>query len=324
MPGSHESKLLIIYDLSSQPFSVGDILIVQEASLVLRESHKLKKIDFAVVYDPSKPVVADPAFSYIDPESFLFHLSSILQAAQVNPYLGSFFLFDSHSSLESYVADNKSNYQVWPSLGLYASREYLFYHCFNELFYQFYEANRKLPNLGSRPAAKSWVFEFLRAHVQSPVVGTVQLRRNLNNPERNSNYDAWLGFFRYCADHYPVKFVVICAPAEIDPKLRDLPNVVIAKDHYTSLELDLALIEAADFHMGASSGPSTIAQFNGKPYCVFGWKIDPAVFKDLTHDRHRHRFYFSTPFQNWIVEEENTELLIKEFQNIWKEVQAES
>ena len=109
---------------------------------------------------------------------------------------------------------------------------------------------------------------------------------------------------------------MICSPSEIDPRLRGFPNVLIAKDHLTTLEQDLALIEAASFHLGAASGPSTIAQFNRKPYCIFGWKISPGLFRGVTRDAHRYRFCFSTELQNWIVDEETTESLIAEFERI--------
>lgn len=320
--GAGGRRLLVIYDLSSQPFSVGDILVFQEAALVLRELHQLNVVDFAVVYDRRKPVMSYPAFSHIEPESFLFHLSSILPAAQVNPHLGSVFLLDSHEFLESLIADNALTYYVWPPMALYAGREYLLYHCFNNLFYGFFKERGALPNLSSRPAARRWAESFIEEHSGPHGAVSVQLRRNPVNPARDSKYDCWLDFFRYCADRYPVKFVVICSPSEIDPRLRGVPNVVIAKDHLTTLEQDLALIEAASFHLGAASGPSTIAQFNRKPYCIFGWKISPGLFRGVTRDAHRYRFCFSTELQNWIVDEETTESLIAEFERIWMHVGA--
>lgn len=321
-PHPENKRVLLVYDLASQPFSVGDILVLQEAALIVRQVRNLGKIDVAVVYDTQKPVVDDPAFSQIDRESFLFHLSSILPAAQVNPLLGAAFLFDSHESLESYIADNESRYFVWPTIGLYTSREYLFYHCFNELFFDYFQQYGRLPVMNSRPAAQTWARHFLEKHTPGQIAGTIQLRRNPVNPARNSRYDAWLAFFRHCESTYPVKFIAICAPHEIDPLLRNLPNVIIAKDHHTSLEQDLALIETAAFHMGASSGPSTICQFNDKPYCIFGWRIDPAVFKGITTDGHRHRFYFSTSFQNWIIEHETVDLLKSEFSFMWNEIRV--
>lgn len=318
--GLHDAekpRLLMIYDFSSQPFSVGDILIFQEASLVLREMHGLGAIDFALVYDPAKPVVPDPAFSQIDPKSFLFHLSSFLPAAQVNPHLGSIFLFNSHRHLEMHIADNATRYHVWPSLAQYAFHEYLYYYCFNELFYDYFRTHGALPNLASRPAAATWAAEFIRKHVHPAAAVTVQLRNNPVNPTRNSNYDSWIAFFRHCADRYPVKFILICARSEVDPRLKELRNLVIAKDFGTSVEQDLALIEAAHVHMGASSGPAIMALFSSKPYCIFNTDIKPTLVKGFTHEGRRIRFFFSAPLQNWIAGEETPELLTAEFDRLW-------
>src|SRR5712691_6245170 len=43
---ANERRLLAIYDTSCQPFSVGDILLMHEASLVLREKHRVDIVDF--------------------------------------------------------------------------------------------------------------------------------------------------------------------------------------------------------------------------------------------------------------------------------------
>jgi hypothetical protein len=317
-----DARVLLVYDFSSQPFSVGDILVMQEAALIVREERGLGKVDVALVFDPASPVVKDPAFAAVTSEDFLFHLSSVLPSAQVNPYLGSLLLFDSHAALESFIADNRERYVVWPDAEEYTSREYLFYHCFNEMFFDYFVKHGSLPAMHSRPAAARWAQDFLRKHAAGRIAATIQLRRNPANPARNSRYEAWMDFFRHCENRYPVQFVIICAPHEIDPRLRDLPNVILAKDHHTALEHDLALIEAAAFHMGASSGPSTICQFNDKPYCIFGWLIDPSVFRGITVDEHRNRFYFSSEYQNWIVAHETPELLQAEFERIWPVVQA--
>ena len=310
-------RLLVVYDLSSQPFSIGDILVFQEASLVLCELNRLDVVDFAVVYDPAKPVMSYAVFSHIDAESFLFHLPSILPAAQVNPRLGSVLVLDSRRFLEALIADNPASYRVWPPMGLYAGREYLLYHCFNDLFHDFHRERGGLPNLTSRPAARSWAGEFISRHAGPDTAVSVQLRRNPGNPARNSDYDAWLAFFAHSAGRYPVKFIVICSAPEIDPRLNGLPNVVVAKNHHTTLEQDLALIEAAAIHMGAASGPGTIAQFNRKPYCIFSWKINPALFRGVVREDHRYRFSFSTGLQSWIVEAETKETLIAEFERMW-------
>lgn len=319
-----KKRLLLIYDFSSQPLSVGDILIFQEAALVLREIHGLGDVDVALVYDPRKPVVPDPAFAHILPENFLFHLSSILAAAQVNSYLGSLLLFDSHRRLEGYIADNIDDYFIWPSLGLYASREFLFYHCLDELFAKYYLERGELPSLRSRPVAATWAKQFLQQHASGVAAVSVQLRKNPATPARNSDYEAWQKFFRFCASRYPVKFIVICAPSEIDPILRDLPNVVVAKDLHTSLEQDLALIEACSMHMGPSSGPATMAMFSHKPHCMFGFDGSSIMIRCLIQEEHRLRYTFAQKTQYWIRQTETYELLLQEFEFLWKSVNSEA
>ncbi len=309
-------RLLIVYDLSSQPFSIGDILIFQEASLVLRAQRNLGKVDMAIVYDPKRPVVPDPAFREIDAESFLFHISSILPAAQVNPHLGSVLLLDSHRQLETYIADNADAYFVWPSLGQYASGHYLFYYCFNELFRDHFERYGCLPSLQSRPAALSWAARFIAQHTGKTLPVTVQLRNNKINPARNSKIDAWLTFFGRCAEECDATFFVICGRSEVDARLRELPNVIVVKDHGTTLEQDLALLEAGACHVGASSGPGTMLLFSDKPYCMFSWDLKLDSLNGLIKEDYRYRFHFSTAMQNWLFEVETAELLMFEFQRI--------
>src|SRR5207253_11309312 len=87
-----ERRLLAIYDLSTQPFSIGDILVIQEASLVVREKYGLNLVDFALVYDPQRPAASDPVFAdSINENNVMYHLASVLPVAQTNQHLGSLF-----------------------------------------------------------------------------------------------------------------------------------------------------------------------------------------------------------------------------------------
>lgn len=53
--------------------------------------------------------------------------------------------------------------------------------------------------------------------------------------------------------------------------MRNLDHVVLIKDHHTNICHDLALLQAARLHMGASSGPATILYFSDQPYALFGF-----------------------------------------------------
>jgi hypothetical protein len=309
-------RILLIYDFSHQPFSIGDILMLQEAGMVLCERHHATRIDFAAVFNPDKPVVNDPAFAHIDAESFLYHLSSILPAAQSNSRLGSLLLFDSHSSLEDYILANCERYRTWPSLPDYASGEYIFYRVIHDLLIPHFRATGSLPSLSPRPAAADWTRQFRQKHAIQKLV-TVQIRKNPRNPARDSNMNAWLAFFQHTCQHYSVTFVVLCAHAEIDERMRACRNVVIAKDMGTQLEQDLALIATADAHMGASSGPGTIALFNSHPFCMFGFDTHSDLVGGLIEDGRHVRYPFSLPSQNWVRETETTAMLEEEFELLW-------
>ena len=83
----NERKLLVIYDLSYQPYSIGDIIHMQEAALALRETHDVELIDFAMVYDHRNPLPVDEAYSFINADNVHYYLASLLPVLQVNPFL---------------------------------------------------------------------------------------------------------------------------------------------------------------------------------------------------------------------------------------------
>lgn len=313
-------RLLVIYDFASQPFSIGDILVIQEASLVLRQVKGLGQVDLALVYDPASPVVPDPAFSDISSENFLWHLPTVLQAAQVNPYLGSLFLFDSHRRLEEFASGSFHTYEIWPPLLQYANREYLYYRVFNEVLFDYFQREKALPRLQFRAPARAWSRVFIERHVGSDVAVTVQLRRNLANPERNTDYDSWISFFKFSQGRYPVKFLIICAQHEVDPRLRQCPNVVVAKDHCTNVEQDLALVDAAAMHMGASSGPGVIAIFGDKPYCHFNTNLQLDLYKGSIREGNRARLFFGNSTQSFLFGRETSDLIAAEFERMWNAV----
>jgi len=322
---SNERRLLLVYDTFSQPFNIGDILIMQEGSLVLRERHGIDQVDFAVVYDPQHPAAEDPAFSSITEGNALYYLASILPVAQVNQHLGSLFLFNSHRNLERFIADHADYYQVWPSGWKFGSRAYLYYEVFNDLLYDHYKKHGSIPLLTCRQFLAEWARAFFAEHVQPLVPVTVNVRNNPNfHTHRNLRLECWLEFFRHCEARYPAKFVIVCARAEIDERLRELPNVILAKDHHTGIEQDLALIHSSAIHMGAGSGPASMAWFTDKPYLMVNTAYGPGYFAHpemiLQEAENIQRFWFSGPLQRIAGGIETTELLVEEFARMWASV----
>ena len=324
---ANERRLLAIYDTSSQPFSVGDILIMQAASLALREKHRVDLVDFALVYDPRHPASSDPAFARIREDNAMYHLASILPVAQVNQHLGSLFVFNSHSHLERFIADSADLYHVWPSGWKYASRDYLYYAAFNEAFYEHYKDHGSIPQLSCRPFLREWAQTFYREHVHPHVPITVNVRNNKAfHTHRNLRLECWLDLFRHCETRYPAKFVVVCAWSEIDDRLRECANVIIAKDYHTGIEQDLALINTSAIHLGAGSGPVTMAWFSNKPYLMVNTAYAPDHFSHpdmvVQEEENIQRFWFAGPLQHIAGGVETTELLIREFERMWGTVEV--
>jgi hypothetical protein len=319
-------RLLVIYDLTTQPFSMGDILVIQEASLVVREQYQLGQIDFVLLYDPAQPACADPAFASIDSENILYHVASVLPAAQVNPHHGSLFAFNSPAQLLQFIADNVTRYHIWPSVRRFRARDYNYLHVFNDLLHNHYLKHGSLPRLTCRPFLVDWAHEFYRDHVFPAIPVTVQIRKNkIICPSRNLQIEYWLDFFRQCETDYPVRFVIIGSRAEVDNRLRACSNVVVAKDQGTTVEQDLALIQTAAIHMGASSGPAMLAVFNPKPYLIVNTNAHTSGHIDFVPSGPgMWKFRFATPYQRCAEPPETKELLVKEFARMWSAVdQAE-
>jgi hypothetical protein len=323
LPGSSSQKrLLLIYDTSCQPFSIGDILHAHVGSLVLREKHQLDAVDFALLYDSQHPASSDPAFSSITETNALYHLASILPVAQVNQHLGSLFLFDSQRNLQRFVADNADVYRVWPSGWKFGSRTYLFYDVFNDLLYTHYKEHGSIPRLTCRKFLVDWAHAFYQKHVNAQIPVTVNARNNKTfQTHRNLHMECWLEFFRHCETRYPAKFIVLCARSEIDERLRQCPNVIVAKDHDTGIEQDLALIHTSAIHMGASSGPFSMALFGDKPCLMVNTVFGPGYFAhaDMIRQEEENiqRFWFSGTLQRIAGGIETTELLVREFARMW-------
>lgn len=313
--------LLMVYDLGFQPLSVGDVLVFQEAALALRELHGLGRVDFAFLYNPSAPSHQDDAFEHVDPENIVSNLGGVLQAAHVNPFLGSVLLFAERRQLEDFVSGALERCFVWPGLGRYASGEYLYYEIFNSVLTDYYRAKGCVPRLSSRGPAREWAMRFVRQHCGAAVPISVQLRRNPRNPKRNSDYPSWVALFEHVRRAgYPVKFLLVCAIDELDPSLDRLDNVLPVKRFGTNVEQDLAVIDVSAMHLGSSSGPATMAMFSEKPYCLFSSDPIPWLYRGMHREDGVLRHFFATPVQRMVVARETPETLLREFERLWSAV----
>lgn len=320
----NKKRILIIYDLTTQPFSIGDILTVQEASLVLKETHQVDVIDFAVVCDQDVLKTGDTFFKKINSNNYFYYLSSILPVAQVNPFLGSIFAFNSYTQLKSYIANNCDNMEIWPSgWKVKITREYLYYTIFEDLLYPYFLKMGRVPKLSSRKPLEIWAKNFYQKYAGGDLPVTVNIRNNqFFQKSRNVNIDIWIDFFKYAEKNYRVKFFVICALSEIDDRLKLMPNVVVVKDYNTNVEQDLALIDLSAIHLGAASGPASMAFFSDKPYLIVKGEMHLQHFSNKNLIKYSkeniQQFVFANKNQKFLRGEESLDMLIENFDEIWE------
>ncbi len=316
--GTNERRVLLVYDLSSQPFSIGDFIVAQIASIAECQKLKLRLADIAIVYEKTG---SSKEFSSITNDDVLYYLASILPVVQINQNVGSVFIFNSHDQLEKYILENVNTYHIWPNLFQYAGGDYLHIEGFNNILYNYFEEYGEIPHFQCRQFLIEWAEKFYQNNVGSCIPVTLNLRNNkLFGTNRNSKIECWLELFKFCENKYPVKFIIIGGINEVDYRMREFKNVLIAKDFHTGIEQDLALINLSAFHMGASSGPSAMAIFGVKPYLSFSWDADPKRYKGVIESNGYYSFTWSAPLQRMSKESEKTEILIEEFKTIWKSI----
>ena len=319
----NRKRILTIYDVTNQPFSIGDFILIQETSLILCEKNKIKITDVVIVFDINSRH-SEKEFSSITGENLYYNIASILPIVQINQNLGSVFIFNSNNQFENFLSLNHQNYITWPSITFYAQKKYIYYEALNNIINDYYQKNNYIPLLKCREFLISWADSFYQENLNSQIPVTINLRKNkLFGAERNSDMDIWFEFLKSCDKTYNVKFIIIGSKQEVDDRMRNLKNVLIAKDFNTGIEQDLALISSSEFHMGASSGPISMAWFSGKPYLQFSWDADISHYKGLVKlDENFFRFGFANENQKITKKRETSEFIKNEFDKIINQIKT--
>lgn len=318
------ADILLIYDTASQPYSVGDLLILQVASNIFTCESKYKSVDIAFNYNKYNPSQCDKVFrGVVTSDNVISHLFKIIPILNFNINLNQFYIFSGFSNLSDYI--NQKSYKfIYPSPYVMASKSYITPIIFDEVIYPFFIENGYLPPLAPKIDLISWANEFLSSHFgKEAIIVTINIRNNLGwSPERNSNVDAWVKLFEKCENIDNLIFLVICDKGEIPINVK-FNNVFFAKNYLTSLDQDMALIYAADFHMGSNSGPTNVAIFNNKPYRLFNIDFDKSniyrnnIIEKINDDY--HKFIFANDSQKIYGKSENFEIIHHDFFEMYRE-----
>lgn len=306
-----KKRILAVWDFRVVPFTVGEMLVFQEMALVMRELHQVDKIDIILLCDAEQPARDD---SGLNSQNFHYYFSKLLPMAFVNPHIGAVMVLDSPETLAAYIADNYDRYYIFPPYVDANGRSFTGYDQFSQYMQMFYAEHGHIPHLSCQPAMNSWAYQFLAATVRPRLPVIVQLRNTSIEHSRNARLEYWLEFFSFCEMRYDVMFVLIGDKSEIDPRFRNLPNVLVAKDHGTTVEQDMALIQTSMMYMGSTSGPNFMAMCSNLPYVIYGFR---SCYEKLTPGQ---SMPWATPLQKLVWVPETKEQLIADFTWLYEHI----
>ncbi len=315
-----EKRILALWDFRYQPYSIGDLLHLQIASKMLAHQHSVNLVDVCFLAERKMPCRPSFAALGLNEDNYIDIINSLFPVIFLEKNIGAVHFFDTENSLDRYLADNASKYHLWPSLERYYSHEdYL--HLFYQTLLEFYRKYGYVPSFSFRKGLVDWARWFFREYVSPYIPVTVHLRNaGRYHPTRNANMEAWIDFFKYCQDQFQVRFVVVGTKKEVDERLHNIKNVIIAKDFNTTVDQDLALIYGSAAFLGVSSGPASIALFGQNPYTIFNIHLMNEHLPVCVHHSWGVSFVFGQDHQRCVLGTETTALLISEFSRMYSAI----
>lgn len=318
--GRGKLKVLAFENFRNNSPALGSFLEFQMRSLCLSELHNIDTIDVALVYDLKSPLWDPKMSKWCSPSNFQLHLYEILPLLNMNPRLGSVFVFNSRESFETFLSQHAKEYILCPSLFHYinksgaAAGNYLFVR-------NFYLKKKYLPKFIFTPNIALWAKAFIKKYVGDKYAVTINLRVNpFFGERRNSDIPSWRHLFTYCLEKHPnVTFLILAHQNEVPEDFKHMPNFVFVKDYHTTMEQDMSLVKHALFHMGVMSGPTSFVNFtNDIPCCIFRTEMNDRSYNYNWFKPGTQFPWFNQHLQKLIWEKETPESLEKEFEHLFQ------
>ena len=282
-----DRRILGVWDFYMRGGGFGDMMTFVEILGVLRHRYGLtgeRNVDVCFIDDASHYNAKKPAF-----RKPITWKRQMMNLAHLSPYLGSVYYFKSDAEFRRFYTSNRGRYYRWPvSVSLSQPSNV---HVVSE----FKRKTGRIPGFVLPPETINDVYSLYEREVFPAMPVIINIRRNTRNTERNTDIAEISRFIRHFEGDREYKFIIICMKEEIPPELRKLRNVIFSKDHFSSMEHDLAFIYTSYISMFPSSGMANFAWFSDVPMINFGRHVnDPytapkkgELFSD--HQRYFHR-----------------------------------
>jgi hypothetical protein len=317
-------KIFAIYDLNIMPYSIGDIITFIAFVQIAGYRNNTDKYDMCFIANHTGN--GDNIFNkLIDKNNRLHYYMKLIDCLQINDSIESIYFCNDYTEFYKLYQSKISDSIPWPPLSVVQSQTYLHYIIYDGIK-NFYNATNLLPPVFNSMNLTKWAYDYFVSCTDNLFPVTINIRNNkLFSQHRNSHIDSWINFFSYCSGKYPVKFIIICAKSEIDERFYECANAIVSKNDNLTISQEIALVASSLFHMGAASGPATIAPFVDHPSILVNADLLPYIDKyngSLVYFRdNRHvRLSFSKTLQYYSTFPETTEYLIQEFTTLLKAV----
>ncbi len=314
-----EKRILGIWDIKSG-LALGVLIEFLTRLLCQAELKNIKKIDIAFIYDSESPIT-NPKFSqYINASNLHYHLAEIIPILNTAPKLGSVLFFDSHSNFEYFLAENGVRYHTEPSFSEYLKGVTAIERNF-AVIRDFYLEKKFVPQLEFKQTTIKWARAFIKKYTGDKLMVSINLRFNSQfTPDRNADLEVWSNLFKYANDKYPnIAFIILGRKGELGDRFKNFPNIIFSKDFNTNVEQDLALIHCAFFHMGTTSGLASLAYYGNTPCVLTNFRARDTITNLLFKPESVFPWH-NKKLKRLICDKENSELLIKEFENLLEKV----
>lgn len=307
-----------ILDLGMSPWTIGDTLNFNQVLLTIRELEGADKIDMVWICDQSKPGRWDQGISQ---KNTWHYMADLIPLVRINPYLGSFHIFDNRDIAEEHILNAATYSIVCPLYNHPKTRAIEGYAQHIPFLFDVVKNIGDLPSLRCRQDTKARVRQIIRSQqaLEDRTLIAVHLRKSTYWVRRNFREEAWVPFFEYCAKQYPqFAFLLIGAKKGGFPELAGLDNIQFVKDWGTSSEQDMALIQETAAFIGNTAGPIVMAIHSHLPYRIFGY--EPVIERALVKTGDQYPWRRSNQQLFW--ENETLETLTAAFEEMISHIDA--
>jgi hypothetical protein len=312
--------LYFFYDLEIEPITYDFIWALATAE-ARRKEHQLQKLKIIIVPGSFNGLREEmPEYqAIVDDAARQWRIDHILLASiMLLPQRPSFYFCTSRQ--EALLLIKRKAIKVYPNN----------YNVMCPTIHQIRDGLHKdLKVFSATPQARKYMLQWLQQHLDNRKLITITLRQYDYLKERNSNLSAWATFAKKLD---PKEFLVTIIPdvgqsfCEKSECLRDFFHFDII---CWNLALRTALYELAYLNLGVDNGPMGICYFNSQcRYISFKMTIPNTAASLENRYKDGYRINESPPFANrfqrWVWEEDNEDLISKEFNRMCEQLEAKN